>query len=181
MRFMAIDSSTTSIAFSFWNDGELRKYGIIMFSGNGIYEKVKDASSKCAAVFTYAQVEHVVIESTFFGVNPKVTTDLAMAQGAILGAGTVHGVKHMASVTPIQWQNAIGNKALTKAEKEEIKKNNPGKSANWYKAQPRKIRKQRTIDFVNNTYGLSVTDDNVADAIAIGHYSKQNWSDLRWA
>lgn len=180
MRFMAIDSSTTSIAFSFWKDGELSKYGIIMFSGQGIYEKVKDASQKCACLFEYAKVENVVIESTFFGMNPKVTTDLAMAQGAILGAGTVHGVKAIASVTPVKWQNYIGNPPLRKEEKKQILVDNPGKSANWYKAQPRKIRKQRTIDFVNSTYGLDVTDDNVADSIGIGHYSKDNWSDLKW-
>lgn len=112
--------------------------------------------------------------------NPKVTTDLAMAQGAILGAGTVHGVKSIASVTPIKWQAYCNNPALTKKEKEQIKIDNPGKSANWYKAQPRKIRKQRTIDFVNSTYGLEVTDDNISDAIALGHFAKDNWSSLKW-
>ena len=35
----------------------------------------------------------------------------------------------------------------------------------------RDFRKQRTIDYVNKKFYLSLTDDDVADAVAIGSYA----------
>lgn len=179
-NFCAIDSATTSLAFSHFKDGSLLKFGIIKFSGNGIYDKVTDIAQKTGGLFEHINTEFVIIESTFFSVNPKVTTDLALAQGVILGAASIHGVKHIAGCTPLGWQRFIGNPPLTKDEKLAIVKSNPDKSTSWHKAQPRKIRKQRTIDIINDAYSLGVTDDNVADAIGIGLYASKNWEKLKW-
>jgi hypothetical protein len=175
--FVAIDSSTTSLAFAHFDDRHLVRWGIIKFSGQGIYEKVPDIAVKVGLLFGILETDRIVIESTFFSVNPKVTTDLALAQGAILGAS---GVKFIAGCPPIVWQKHIGNNPFTKMEKASLAKDNPGKSRSWYKAQPRKLRKQRTIRIVNKAYGLNIDDDNVADAIGLGIYAEDNWSRLEW-
>jgi membrane protein DedA with SNARE-associated domain len=72
-------------------------------------------------------------------------------------------------------QNFIGNKKITKEEKHEIQKKNPGKSVSWFKNEERNIRKQRTINFVNINYDKQLDDDDVADACAIGHWALKNW------
>ena len=175
--FVAIDSSTTSLAFAHFQGDHLVSWGIIKFSGHGIYEKVPDIAIKTGLLFDILEADKIVIESTFFSVNPKVATDLALAQGAILGAS---GVKSIASCPPIVWQKHIGNNPFTRMEKTSLEKDNPGKSRSWYKAQPRKLRKQRTIRIVNRAYGLDIDDDNVADAIGLGMYANDNWSKLKW-
>jgi hypothetical protein len=75
----------------------------------------------------------------------------------------------------MQWQNWSGNKRLTVEEKEMIRNSNPGKTNSWYKSQERQYRKQRTIRFVNERFGLKIDDDDVADAIAIGAWTIENW------
>ena len=55
----------------------------------------------------------------------------------------------------------------------EIQKKYPGKTANWYKAKGREIRKQKTIDFCKEL-GVVVESDNVADACGIGWYAANN-------
>jgi hypothetical protein len=98
-----------------------------------------------------------------------------MVQGALLGAASMSGVKKIGSVSPMTWQNFIGNKKLTKEEKHEIQKKNPSKSVSWFKNEERKVRKQRTINFININYDKQLDDDDVADACAIGHWALFNW------
>jgi hypothetical protein len=81
--------------------------------------------------------------------------------------------RKVVEIHPITWQSFIGNKNFTKAEKLEIQKKYPGKTANWYKAKGREIRKQKTIDFCKEL-GVVVESDNVADACGIGWYAANN-------
>ena len=73
-------------------------------------------------------------------------------------------------IHPITWQSYIGNKNFTKAEKEEVKINNPNRSDNWIKAKIREMRKQKTINFVKDL-GVVTENDNVADATGIAWYA----------
>jgi hypothetical protein len=101
-----------------------------------------------------------------------------LVQGALLGAMSVIGVKQIKSINPIAWQTFIGNGRLTTPEKQLIRSDNPGKSDSWYKTKEREFRKQRTIRFVNTIYDKNIDDNDVSDAIGIGHYSINNWSKL---
>jgi hypothetical protein len=107
--------------------------------------------------------------------SPKTAADLALVQGALLGAFEVPVIR---SVAPITWQNYIGNKKPSKQELFDFKKANPGKSDSWIKAQIREQRKQKTIHFIEVQYDRIVTDNDVADAIGIGHYAINNWERL---
>lgn len=173
---MAIDASTTSIAFAIFDNSKLVQFGKISFSGTNVYDKVVDAAKKLRPYFKqYASVHAVVIEHTVFMNSPKTAADLALVQGSILGAA---GVKTIRSVAPITWQNFIGNKKFSKEEKLAMRKEFPGKSESWYKQQERESRKQKTINFININYDVNVADNDVADAIAIGHYAVNNWERL---
>jgi Holliday junction resolvasome RuvABC endonuclease subunit len=178
-RICAIDASTNSLAFAMFDTftKDLISVGKITFEGNDIYTKVMDAGKKVKAfIDIYGGFEAIVIEHTVFMNSPKTAADLALVQGAILGAAGQSGTKQIGRVSPITWQNFIGNKKISKDEQLFIRSQNPGKSLSWYKTYERNLRKERTIKFININYDRSITDNDVADACGIGHWSINNWS-----
>jgi Holliday junction resolvasome RuvABC endonuclease subunit len=175
----AIDASTTSIAFSVFDKKDLISTGKINFEGKNNYEKVADACKKLNSFFAlYNNIDAIVIEHTVFMNSPKVAADLALVQGAILGAAGINNIKIAGSVSPITWQNYIGNKRLTAKEKQDIMLEFPGKSKAWYQAYSREQRKQKTIKFVNTYYDRQIEDNDIADAVGIGHWAINNWEKL---
>ena len=176
-KICAIDASTNSLAFSLFAGEDLGVVGKINFEGNNTNEKVMDAGQKVKAFFDYyGGFEAIIIEHTVFMNSPKTAADLALVQGAILGAAGQSGTKVIGTVSPITWQNYIGNKKISKDEQLFIRSQNPGKSVSWYKTYERNLRKERTIRFINTIYDRTITDNDVADACGIGHWAIKNWS-----
>jgi hypothetical protein len=175
-RICAIDASTNSLAYATFHGGYLKEVGKINFEGKDIYEKVIDAGRKSKALFEHiVNVDAIVIEHTVFMNSPKTAADLALVQGALLGAAGQSGIRTIGKVAPITWQNFIGNKKISKDEKLFLRSQNPTKSESWHKTNEREIRKQRTIDFINRQYNKSINDNDVADACGIGHWALKNW------
>lgn len=175
---LAIDASTNSLAFSYFVNGRLERYGKIRFTGADAIYKSGDACKKAIPFFKALPADAVVIESAIYSNSPKTAMQLSLVQGAIIGAAQFAGVKIVKTITPMQWQNYIGTKLLSVAQKQEIAKKNPGKSSSWYKGEQRKTRKQMTIDSVNNNFKIKVSDDDVADAIGVGWYISDRWNEL---
>jgi Holliday junction resolvasome RuvABC endonuclease subunit len=174
----AIDASTNSLAFAIFNTKEktLESFGKLFFEGGNIYEKVIDSSKKVKAFLDYyGGFESIVIEHTVFMNSPKTAADLALVQGAILGAAGQSGTQTIGRVSPITWQNFIGNKKISKEEQLLIRSQIPGKSDSYYKAHERMLRKERTINFININYDKNIDDNDVADACGIGHWAINNW------
>jgi len=173
----AIDASTNSLAFAIFNDSVLGSIGKINFNGKTNYEKVMDACAKTKAFFEhFGGFEAIVIEHTVFMNSPKTAADLALVQGALLGAAGLTGTKVIGTVAPITWQNYLGNKKITKEEQIIIRSKNPGKSDSWYKTYERQIRKERTIKLIEINYDKIINDNDVADACGIGHWAINNWN-----
>jgi hypothetical protein len=170
----AIDASTNSIAFAIFDDGKLSMYGKINFTGKNIYLKGGDAAQKTLAMFKKFKIDAIVIEQVVYLNSPKTLLDLSIVHGAVTSAAIMSGVKNVYSVPPITWQTYIGNKKLTKEEQQDIKNKNPGKSLSWYKTRERELRKERTIRLMNIEYDTSISDNDVADAVGIGHYAINN-------
>jgi Holliday junction resolvasome RuvABC endonuclease subunit len=167
---MGIDASTLSIAFCVFNNRKPIAWGKLDIEGNDLYEKIKDARIKAGMLQEHYKPDYVCVESAVMVNSIDVMRRLAYVYGAILGELQFQGAK-VVDVRPLEWQNHIGNKILTKAEKEKIKQDNPGKSASWYKNAGRKLRKQRTMDFFNKRFKINITDDNISDAVGLGFYS----------
>jgi len=174
-RVCSIDASTNSMAFAIFDGQTLTHSGKINFKGVSTYSKVSDSAKKCVSFFKLFDIDAIIIEHTVFINSPKTAADLALVQGAMLGAAAQNGIRIAGSINPITWQIYLGNGKLTKEEKLGIQAETPGKSASWYKNREREFRKQRTINVVNIIYDKSVTDNDVADAIGIGHYAINNW------
>lgn len=175
-RICAIDASTNSLAYATFHNDHLKNYGKINFEGRDIYEKVIDAGRKSKGLFeNIVNVDAIVIEHTVFMNSPKTAADLALVQGALLGAAGQSGIRVIGKVSPITWQNFIGNKKISKDEKLFIRSQHPGKSESWYKSYERDLRKERTIKSINTIYNKTITDNDVADACGIGHWALKNW------
>lgn len=174
-NFCAIDASTNSMAFAYFVNHNLEKYGKIRFSGERIYDKIGDTANKVRLFFLEYPTENIIIEKTIFANSPMVSANLALSQGALIGAAKLGGVKEVYGVTPMSWQNFIGTRLLNKEEKDLIRKRSPEKSNSWYKNQEREMRKRKTIETVNNYFNISIDDNDIADACGIGMFSLKNW------
>jgi hypothetical protein len=175
-NFCTIDASTHSMAFAYFVDQKLSSYGKIRFSGDNIYDKLGDIAHKVSSFFIECPSENLIIEKTIFANSPQVAANLALSQGALIGAAKLGGVSKVYGVTPMAWQSFIGTRLLTKDEKDAIRRANPGKSNSWYKSQEREKRKNKTIFTVNNEFDIDVDDNDISDACGIGMYCLKNWS-----
>lgn len=166
---LGIDASTNSLAFCLYGkDGPIR-WGEIKFKGGTVFERLAYGQKHIAAMKPHMEADLIVFESAIYVQNKKTVILLAYAFGALISALLNKGAD-VEEVGPIQWQNFIGNKPLTKAEKDKIKSEFPGKSASWYSNKNRELRKKRTMDWAEREFGISVESDNVSDAIGVAHY-----------
>jgi Holliday junction resolvasome RuvABC endonuclease subunit len=177
-KIITVDASTTSIAYAVFEDKKLVLNGKVEFLGKNVYEKISSAIGSVVDVIKDIAPEALVIERAIFINSPKTMSELSMVQGAILAGASLAGIKIFKGTNPIAWQTYIGNGKVTKDAKLLMRKENPERSESWYKQHEREARKQKTINFVNINYDLEITDNDIADAIGIGHYALRNWDKL---
>lgn len=163
---LGVDASTNSLAFCLYGKQGPIRWGEIKFKGASVFERLSDGQNRVRAIANLLKADLIVFESAVYVQNKKTVILLAYAFGAIVAALMTTGAQ-VEEISPMTWQNAIGNKALTKVEKQRIIDANPGKSKSWYSNANREFRKQRTMDWVEKTYGIEVESDNVSDAIAV--------------
>lgn len=168
---MGIDTSTKSLAFCIVNaDGIPVEWGEIGFDGDKVFERLADGRRRVESVFKDdLTVDEIWFESAVFIQNKKTVVLMAMALGAIMSTLVKEGIR-VYDVTPPTWQNFIGNKAFTRDEKDELKKQYPDKSDSWRQGKMREVRKDRTRQWALDKFGIDVASDNVSDAIAIAHF-----------
>lgn len=171
-KVLGIDASTRSIAFCLFENKSPVKWGEVFFDGGDVYERILDAKKKVRSIAKTLPSDFVAIEAAVMVRSANTGLKMAYIFGAIMGELVDDG-RTVVEVHPITWQSYIGNKNFTKAEKLNLQNTYPGKSANWYKAKMRELRKQRTIDFCKEL-GVVVESDNVADSCGIGWYAANN-------
>lgn len=173
-RVLGVDASTNSIAFCIFEHDQPVSYGEVKFEGSDVYERILDAKRKTNALEQQGvlKADFMAIEAGVVVKSTHVGIKMAYVFGAIMAEILDDNMKVL-EVHPISWQSAIGNKNFTKAEKEAVRLEFPGKSDNWYKAKIRDIRKNRTLEFAHNL-GVKTDSDNVADAVGIAHYAYHN-------
>lgn len=169
---LGIDASTRSIAFCLFENRTPVKWGEVFFDGGDVYERILDAKKKVRSIAKTLPSDFVAIEAAVMVRSANTGLKMAYIFGAIMGELIDDG-RSVVEVHPITWQSYIGNKNFTKAEKLELQNKYPGKSANWYKAKMREVRKQKTINFCSEL-GVVVESDNVADACGVAWYAINN-------
>lgn len=171
-KVLGIDASTASVAFCLIEDGKITKIGKMPIEGMTIYDKVKDAGTKAKALKKITNAEYIAIEQAIMVRSADAGLKIAMIVGALL-TNLLDKETEVVTITPIQWQSFIGNKNFTKADKEAVKRQHPGKGDAFIKSEIRKIRKQKTMDFFKK-FGISVDDNDIGDACGIAYYVYKN-------
>ena len=116
--------------------------------------------------------DYIAVEGAVLVRSPDAVIKLSYVYGVVIAELMSTGAK-VITISPSAWQSYIGNKNPTKDEKSGIRLTNPGYADSWYKNKLRNMRKQRTVDYFNNKYGLSLADFDVADAFGIAHYANK--------
>ena len=171
-RVLGIDASTNSIAFCLMENDVPLKWGKINLTGNDIYEKIYDAKRKMGVMLDELKSDYIVVEGAILVRSPDAVIKLSYVYGVVIAELMSTGAK-VITISPTAWQAYIGNKNPTKDEKSAIRLKNPGYADSWYKTQIRNMRKERTVDYFNNKYRLSLEDFDVADSFGIAHYANK--------
>lgn len=171
MRFVSVDVSTKFLAYALWENGKLIEHGKIFPKGTHD-SAVGSFAAAVESEFQGRKIDRVVYESAFLGKNVNVVKGLSKTTGAMIGGFYLTGVVEFIAVPPITWQTGIGVGRTKPDAMARLKKKYSGKSVSWVKNQDRANRKQLVIDFVNKQYKLKLKmeDNDVADAIGIGHH-----------
>lgn len=172
-RVMGIDCSTHSFAFAIIESGTMVKYGEIFFNGSTVFERLNDARHKIQALIKHFDADFVCIEAAVMVRSIGVAIKLAYVYGAVMSV-LLENKATVVEATPVAWQSYIGNKNFTKAEKEQLKKDFPSKSATWYSNKSREIRKARTLSWAEDMFGVRTDSDNVGDACGLAYYAYHN-------
>lgn len=165
---LGLDISTNSVGYCLNTKDGIKTFGEITFIGPTVFDRIADAQRRLQTEFPDIQYDMILFESAVYIQNKHTVIQLAYAYGAVIGALMKPHVL-VEEISPLIWQPAIGNKSFTADEKKQLRIDYPAKSKSWYAAKQREIRKDRTKDWVRETYGLSVHTDNQSDAIAISH------------
>jgi Holliday junction resolvasome RuvABC endonuclease subunit len=171
-RVLGIDASTNSIAFCLMENDTPLKWGKINLDGQDIYEKIYDAKKKMSLMLNELKADYIVVEGAVLVRSPDAVIKLSYVYGVVIAELMSTGAK-VITISPTSWQAHIGNKNPTKDEKSAIRAANPGYADSWYKNQLRNMRKQRTADYFNTKYDLSINDFDVADSFGIAYYASQ--------
>ena len=171
-RVLGIDASTNSIAFCLMEDNHPLKWGKVDLVGSDIYEKIYDAKVKMNIMLDELKSDYIAVEGAILVRSPDAVIKLSYVYGVVIAELMSTGSR-VITISPSSWQAYIGNKNPTKEEKAEIRIKNPGYADSWYKTQLRNMRKQRTVDYFNNKYKISLDDFDVADSFGIAHYANK--------
>lgn len=169
---LGIDASTNSIAFCLMDNNVPIKWGKLELHGQDIYEKIYDAKRKMHAMIDELKADYIVVEGAVFVKSADAVIKLSYVYGVVIAELMATGAK-VITISPSSWQSHIGNKNPTKEEKAAIRLKSPGYADSWYQNQLRNMRKQRTADYFNSKYKVSVTDFDVADSFGIAYYGNQ--------
>jgi len=171
-RVLGIDASTNSVAFCLMENDKPLKWGKINLVGSDIYEKIYNAKVNTHAMIDELKSDYIAVEGAILVRSPDAVIKLSYVYGVVIAELMASG-SSVITISPSSWQAYIGNKNPTKDEKQAIRVKNPGYADSWYKNQLRNMRKQRTVDYFNNKYGINLTDFDVADAFGIAHYANK--------
>ena len=171
-RVLGIDASTSSIAFCLMENNVPLKWGKIDLVGQDIYEKIYNAKVRMRLMLEDLSSDYIAVEGAILVRSPDAVIKLSYVYGVVIAELMSTGAK-VITISPSSWQAYIGNKNPTKDEKSAIRLANPGYADSWYKNQLRNMRKQRTVDYFNQKYNLSLSDFDVADSFGIAYYSNE--------
>ena len=179
MNVITFDLNTKYAAYALFIDGEYSECGRVVYQGVGD-TKIASVTEQLVKYFGGYDIDVMIYESAYVGVNPNVAKELSKVVGAVLGAFYCLGVRSFLSVPPITWQTHIGVGKTSRPKHLALRNTYPDKSTSWIKNRDRENRKQLIIDYVNKRFGTehTMSTNDEADAIGIGCYAMDKWPEV---
>lgn len=144
---IALDESTTCTGYAVFDDGELIEHGIFSFKSKDVLERVSLIMEEIEELIKTYKPDNIVIEDV------QITMNAATAKSLL-------GLQFMIEV--YAHKNNISCKTYRTTKWRKILGLSNSRSLD------RKAKKQETIDYVKNKYGIEILKDDESDAIAIG-------------
>ena len=144
---IALDESTTCTGYAVFDDGELIEHGVFSFKSKDVLERVSLIMEEIEELIKTYKPDNMVIEDV------QITMNAATAKSLL-------GLQFMIEV--YAHRNNISCKTYRTTKWRKILGLSNSRSLD------RKAKKQETIDYVKNKYGIEILKDDESDAIAIG-------------
>lgn len=152
MYLLALDCSTKSTGIAIFKDKELIGQSCITASSTDLYKRIHKMVDNILAIVEQIGIDQIVMEE----VIPDHSKNTNTLKALMYLQALIHIEMHdkfprvqIELVYPSSWRSTCGIEDGRSSKREQ--------------------KKQKDIDFANQTYQLSLTNDDIADAICIGH------------
>lgn len=150
IKVLAFDQASVNTAYSVWEDSKLIRYGMVTADKKiKSHLRIRQMSVKIAEVVKEVQPDYVLFEDCQLQAGNAATFQvLCQLQGMIMALLYEAGV-NFDLVRPSVWKSFIG---VAKGKRDE--------------------QKAKTLDKIEELYQITLKqNDDLADAIGIGHYA----------
>ena len=152
MYLLALDASTKSTGFAVFKDNQLLVCNCITASSSDLYKRIHKMVDSILTIVGQMKIEKIVMEEVIpdYSKNTNTFRALMYLQALIhIELHDKHPNVQIEMIYPSSWRSACGIEDG--------------------RASKREQKKQKDIEFANQKYGLSLTNDDAADAVCIGH------------
>ena len=168
MRILALDQARIGAWSVFaYETGELVAYDSFSFDSRKYTyaQAILHIEELLAELIEKYEVSAVFLEDIQLRVNAKSFKELAQLQGVLINYCEKHQILYDC-IQPSTWQSFCGARGRTSKEIKAKATEIVGKGS--------KQTKILSIQFVKNNFHIDTDNDNIADAICIGHYVCEN-------
>lgn len=144
---IALDESTTCTGYAVFDDGELIEHGIFSFKNKDVLERVSLIMEEIEKLIKTYKPDNMVIEDV------QITMNAATAKSLLGLQFMIEVYAHRNNISCETYRTTKWRKILGLSNSRSL---------------DRKAKKQETIDYVKDKYGIDVLKDDESDAIAIG-------------
>lgn len=144
---ISLDESTTCTGYAVFDDSELIEHGIFSFKSKDVLKRVSLIMEEIENLINIYKPNNMVIEDVQITMNAATAKSLLGLQFMIEVYAYRNNI-HCETYRTTKWRKILG---LSNS-----------------RSLDRKAKKQETIDYVKDKYGIEVLKDDESDAIAIG-------------
>lgn len=144
---IALDESTTCTGYAVFDDGKLIKHGLFALKSKDVLERVSYIMEEIEKLIKTYKPDNMVIEDV------QITMNAATAKSLLGLQFMIEVYAHRNNISCETYRTTKWRKILGLSNSRSL---------------DRKAKKQETINYVKDKYGIDVLKDDESDAIAIG-------------
>lgn len=144
---IALDESTTCTGYAVFDDSELIEHGTFSFKSKDVLERVSLIMEEIEKLIKTYKPDNMIIEDV------QITMNAATAKSLLGLQFMIEVYAHRNNISCETYRTTKWRKILGLSNSRSL---------------DRKAKKQETIDYVKDKYGIDVLKDDESDAIAIG-------------